>query len=338
MASAAYRSGQRLVNESTGEIHHYSQKEQSVDHSMILAPDNAPSWARDRQKLWSAVEEVENRKNSQLAREIVVAIPRELDHSSKIELVSEYAKEQFVSRGMIADVCFHDLQTDNPHAHIMLTTRELDQAKGWAKNKNRDWNKKELVPEWRQAWAENANRHLKLAGLDETIDHRSYADQGKEQKPTKHLGHQQHALEKRGISTPTGDHNRKVAETNRLIESINSQIRKLQTQAKLLASNALQAVKEALAPRPEAQSVGFSTNRLAALADAVNNLPPRAEPEKPKAADIISRLKKERAEKAATQQEQRNEKQQEQSTNSGGRGRSRRVVKRDKSNDHDMEM
>ena len=117
--SAAYRAAEKIKDSRTEEIHDY-RKKKGVDEKFILAPDSAPSWATNRSKLWNKVEEVERRKDSQVAREIQLDIPVELNRTEQIELVKEYTSDLFVKKGMIADVAFHGLNSHNPHAHIMV--------------------------------------------------------------------------------------------------------------------------------------------------------------------------------------------------------------------------
>ena len=214
-ASAAYRAAEKIKDVRTGEIHDY-RKKKGVDEKFILAPDSAPSWVHDRHKLWNEVERVEHRKNSQLAREIQVAIPVELNRNQQIELVQEFATEQFVSSGMIADVTFHELDSHNPHAHIMLTMREIDKD-GFNKKKNRDWNKKELLEKQREAWSKYANLALEKAGIEEKIDHRTLAEQGINRIPQIHLGSAVTAMMKRGVATYKGDQWLAIAEANKEI-------------------------------------------------------------------------------------------------------------------------
>lgn len=132
------------------------------------------------------MEKIEKAKDSQLAREIEIALPVELDREQQIQLVREYVKVNFVSVGMCADFSIHDKQDGNPHAHIMLTMRPLEQSGEWgAKSKKEylldkdgqriklkngtfksrkvdtvDWNSQEKAEVWRQAWADIANRYL----------------------------------------------------------------------------------------------------------------------------------------------------------------------------------
>ncbi|MCV5801921.1 MobA/MobL family protein, partial [Escherichia coli] len=149
-----------------------------VDDAVILTPANAPSWCGDRSVLWNAVEKAEQRRNSQLAREIELAIPREISREAAREAVLAFVRENFVSRGMIADVAFHHMDRTNPHAHIMLTTRAVGET-GFA-GKVRDWNDRTHAETWRASWADHANRALANAGYQEEIDHRSYERQGLE--------------------------------------------------------------------------------------------------------------------------------------------------------------
>jgi MobA/MobL family len=124
VAAAAYRAGDVLLDKRTGITHDYTRK-QGVCETRILLPEDAPLWMQDRSQLWNEVERCERQCNSQLAREINVAIPKELNHEQKRILVFEYVESEFVSRGMIADVALHDLNSDNPHAHFLLTQRSV---------------------------------------------------------------------------------------------------------------------------------------------------------------------------------------------------------------------
>ncbi|XQY91683.1 MobQ family relaxase [Metabacillus sp. HB246100] len=147
VAAAAYRSGDRLIDQRTGEIKKYVREIQP--ETMILAPSHSPEWVYDRDRLWNEVEAVEKRKDAQLARENNIALPVELLSKHQEELIKNYVQEQFVSKGMIADIAIHLDDPDNPHAHIMLTTRSVSEN-GFGP-KNRDWNNKELLNEWREA-------------------------------------------------------------------------------------------------------------------------------------------------------------------------------------------
>ncbi len=185
VASAAYRSAERLHDQRLDQGFDYRAK-LGVEHVEILAPEGAPAWVIDRQALWNAVEAVERRKDAQLAREIEVALPVELDLTPQIELVRAFAKEAFVAKGMVVDLAIHTDNPENPHAHLLLTTREITAAGFGAKR--RDWNSKEQLLEWRERWAALTNEHLRQAGIEVSIDHRSLADQGIDLLPGRKIG------------------------------------------------------------------------------------------------------------------------------------------------------
>lgn len=174
VAAAAYRSGQALTDGRQGQVHDYTRK-RGVVHSEIVAPDNTPAWMHDREQLWNAVERVERRKDAQLARDLEIALPRELTRDHQIELVRGFVTDQFVHHGMIADFAIHEGTArdggEQPHSHVMLTTRTLT-AEGFGQ-KNRDWNATEQLEGWRRAWETYANAALEREGRAERIDHRS---------------------------------------------------------------------------------------------------------------------------------------------------------------------
>lgn len=177
--AAAYRNAAKITDEKTGEVHDFTRKK-GVYGSMILAPDNTPKdLIESSEKLWNAVEKSENRSNSQVAREFNIALPNELDDDQKVALAKEFCSEHLVKHGMIVEVAFHDFDSNNGHFHAMATTRNVDpdSPTGFSKNKPREWNDKAFLEGLRESWATTANKHLKMAGFDEKIDHRSLADQ-----------------------------------------------------------------------------------------------------------------------------------------------------------------
>jgi hypothetical protein len=222
VASAAYRSGSLMLDERTGLTHDYTRKS-GVAEAVILTPATAPAWCTNRAELWNAVEKAERRKNSQLAREIELAIPHELPQDAARETVLAFVRENFVSQGMIADVAFHHMDKTNPHAHIMLTTRAIGPA-GFS-GKVRDWNDRTHAETWRASWADHANRALANAGYQEEIDHRSYERQGLEKTPGIHLGKSACAMETRGIETERGEQNRLINRLNLEIQISRTELR-----------------------------------------------------------------------------------------------------------------
>ena len=177
-AASAYRTAEVIKDHRTGEVHDYTRKS-GVLHTEIIAPDHAPAWVHDRSALWNAVEDAERRKDAQVAREVRVALPSELTTEQNADLVRAFVREQFVARGMIADVALHapgrEGDQRNHHAHIMLTTRAVGPEGFGAKN--RDWNAKELLVDWRGSWAEHVNDTLERCDIHERVDHRTLVAQ-----------------------------------------------------------------------------------------------------------------------------------------------------------------
>ena len=252
VAAAAYRSGEKLVNEWDGMTHDFTRKG-GIVHKEIMLPTHAPPEFSDRATLWNSVEQIEKSSDAQLAREIEVALPVELSRAEQLALVRAFVKDNFVDAGMCADFALHDKGDGNPHAHIMLTIRPLkpdgrwgpkcrkvydldsngdcipDGKGGWKNHREdtTDWNKRENAEKWRAAWAAYANRALEAAGRPERIDHRSYKRQGIEQIPTVHMGVAASQMERRGIQTEKGDINRQIAADNKLLKEIKARITRI---------------------------------------------------------------------------------------------------------------
>jgi Ti-type conjugative transfer relaxase TraA len=185
VASAAYRSAQRLYDERLGRTHSYVAKE-GVVYRDVLIPEGAPAWSRDRGTLWNAVEASETRRDAQVAREVRVALPVELSVDGQIALIRTFAREQFTCRGMVADVAIHHDNPANPHAHIGLTLRPLTES-GFGP-KARAWNSRTVLMDWRAGWEHACNRALARAGHEARVDHRSHADRGLRLEPTCKVG------------------------------------------------------------------------------------------------------------------------------------------------------
>ena len=252
VAAAAYRSGEKLTNEWDGLTHDYTKKG-GVVHSEILLPAHAPPAFSDRSTLWNSVELSEKSNNAQLAREVEIALPVELSREEQTRLVREYCSSQFVSKGMIADFNLHDTGGGNPHAHILLTMRPLDEKGTWLPKSKKeyvldengerirlpsgryktrkvdlvDWNNRENAEVWRRAWADLTNEFLERNDCPERIDHRSYERQGIEQIPTVHVGVSATQMEKKGIVTERGELNRNITAANRILREIRRLVRGL---------------------------------------------------------------------------------------------------------------
>src|SRR4029450_10387151 len=153
-------------------------------HAEILAAETAPAWVQDRAALWNAVETAETRRNAQLARELVLTLPRELTPEQRLEAVRSFVSAELVSRGMVADLAIHSGRTardgaEQPHAHVMLTLRAIS-PEGLAGNKVRAWNEVAALERWREQWGACLNQALEHAELSARVDHRSLEAQRQE--------------------------------------------------------------------------------------------------------------------------------------------------------------
>lgn len=215
VAAAAYRAGERLHDERLDRAHDFTNKP-GVVHSEILLPENAPEQFADREKLWNAVEASELRKDAQLAREVEFAIPREMTQAQGIELARDFVGQEFVDRGMIADLNVHwDIGADGlakPHAHVMLTMREVG-GDGFG-TKVRDWNRTELVEQWRERWGDHVNQRLAELDIDARIDHRSLEAQGIALEPQDKIGPAASRMGDRGLEVERIEDHRAVAQRN----------------------------------------------------------------------------------------------------------------------------
>ena len=254
IASAAYRSGEKLRSEYYGEDSDYTRKG-GVICSEILLPPHAPPSFSDRETLWNEVEKAERGKKAQLAYSFDIALQNEFSMQENIDLARQFLLEQFVGRGMVVDFAIHqpdkeDGGISNPHFHVMCPIRPLDEHGRWGNKQQReylldehgerirdeagnyvfnavpttDWGSPETLEAWRQAWAELCNAKFAEQGLDCRIDHRSFERQGVEQIPTQHEGSTVRAMEAKGIRTDKGDLNRWIRKTNAMLREAKQKI------------------------------------------------------------------------------------------------------------------
>ena len=254
IASAAYRSGEKLHSEYYGEDSDYTRKG-GVICSEILLPPHAPLAYTDRETLWNAVEKVERGQKAQLAYSFDIALQNEFSMEENIDLARQFLLDNFVSRGMIVDFAVHspdkeDGGISNPHFHVMCPIRPLDEHGKWGNKQRReylldehgeripdgkgdyvfnavpttDWGSPDTLEHWRQAWADLCNQKFAEKELDCRIDHRSYERQGIDQLPTVHEGVTVRAMEAKGIRTNKGDLNRWIKATNDLIRNLKKKI------------------------------------------------------------------------------------------------------------------
>ena len=252
VAAAAYQSGEKLFCEYDQQVKHYPEK-RGIVHNEILLPANAPPEYADRNTLWNAAEAVEKQWNSQLARRWVLTIPREIPPDQYAALVRDFCRQQFVSKGMCVDFAIHDKGDGNPHAHVMLTMRAMDEHGKWLPKSRKvydldengeriklpsgrwkshkedtvDWNDRKYCEIWRHEWEIIQNRYLEANNRPERVDLRSYERQGLDIIPTVHEGAAVRQMEKRGIQTNIGNLNREIKAANSLMKSIRQLIKNL---------------------------------------------------------------------------------------------------------------
>ena len=254
VAGAAYQSGDRLFSEYDQKYKDYSRK-QGIVYTEIMLPSNAPPEFSNRETLWNAAEEIEKQWNSQLARRLVLALPREVPAEQYPQMVRDYCTEFFVSKGMCCDFAIHDPDPPghNPHCHIMLTMRAIDGQGKWLpksrkvydldengerirlpsgnwkchKESTVDWNEQTYCEQWRQGWQDIQNHYLELAGSPQRVDLRSYERQGLDTAPTVHMGPAVTQMERRGIATNVGNLNRDIKSANNLLRTVRKTIRDL---------------------------------------------------------------------------------------------------------------
>nr|WP_253263443.1 MobQ family relaxase [Enterococcus cecorum] len=265
IAMAAYRSGERLYSELYEKENYYGHRSVKPD-AFILKPDYVPEEFGNREYLWNKMELAETSSNAQLCREVNIALPVELSNEDQKELVTKYVQKMFVSKGMIADVAIHRDDSNNPHVHIMLTMRKVDEngqilnkrkrvplldehgkqvynEKGHRKTvsiKTTDWDKKELLLEARKEWANVTNKLLRERGINEQITDKSHKELGRKELPTIHEGVLSRKLEERGIVTDQVKHNQLVREHNQSVQKLNN----LEEKKELLIDQEQQPTKQ----------------------------------------------------------------------------------------------
>jgi predicted nucleic acid-binding Zn-ribbon protein len=293
VAGAAYQAGEKLFSEYDQKSKDHRRKQPEVVYTEILLPANAPPEYADRATLWNSAEEAEKQWNAQLARRFVLALPREVPLEKCPQMMQEYCEEQFVSKGMCCDFAIHDPDPPghNPHCHIMLTMRAIDENGKWMPKSRKvydldgngeriklpsgrwkshkedtvDWNEQYHAEEWRHGWEIVQNRYLEMSGSPERVDMRSYERQGLDIVPTVHMGAAVCALESKGIETNIGNLNRDIKAANRMMNAVRRTIKNLRS----WIAEILEATKAAFA-ETEADKKNTSPTLTALLSDYLN--------------------------------------------------------------------
>ncbi|WP_225744998.1 MobQ family relaxase [Marinilactibacillus sp. Marseille-P9653] len=242
IASASYRSGEKLYSERYGVTSFY--KREVPPETFILKPNHAPNWTLDREKLWNGVEKQETFPTAQLARSFTLALPREMTNEQQRDLLEDFVQDQLVDRGMVADVAIHREDDNNPHAHILTTVRPFDEHGEWGDKTKKEylldeegkkqktaagnvrsrkvdltgWGNKEIFKEWREEWATIQNKHLEKLGYSDRVTDKSYVEQGIKKIPTIHEGYVARQMEQNGRKSDRVEINRTIKKENYEVE------------------------------------------------------------------------------------------------------------------------
>jgi len=221
--AAAYRAGERILESRTGRTHDYASRHDVVEEEIRLpsefANNSGVDWARDRSRLWSAVDS-NPRRDARLANEVLVILPPELNAAQRTELVRNYSQDLADRYRSAVDFAVHEPRDNadprNHHAHMLMTSREVSPAgmgrrtalNGGDQSRTvrglGSW--REELPWMRERWAHRTNEALRNAGLDAHVDHRSFKSQGLDVEPTATIPRKIYYAERRtGVRTPAGE-------------------------------------------------------------------------------------------------------------------------------------
>ena len=260
IASASYRSGEKLHSDMEGKNYFYARD--VMPETFILVPENAPDWAKNREKLWNEVEAKERFSHSRYAKEFNVALPVELNEDEQKELLKNYVQKTFVDSGMVADVSIHRDHPENPHAHVMLTNRPFNEdgtwgikskkeyildeqgnktytKSGYARNRKiwlTDWDRKGKVEQWRKGWADAVNRTFEQKNMPERISEKTLEEQGIDGLPTQHVGVNRNKKGRQEYNDLAIQNRSDIAKLKNLDEKINNE-KRVQTLQRHLSFN-----------------------------------------------------------------------------------------------------
>ncbi len=263
VGASAYRAGEKITNEYDGLTHDYTNKK-GIEYTEVILPENAPEAFKDRKILWNEVEKIEKSSKAQLSREVEIALPKELSLEENINLLKEYVKENFVDNGMCADIAVHDKKDGNPHAHIMLTMRPIQENGEWGGKSKKEytldkdgkkiydkkkktykcktikatnWDEKETLGKWREDWEIKVNERLSANKIYEKISHLSLEKQGIERIPQIHIGPTAAAIKKNGSCSDRATMNRAIKKENQRIEQIKLEVKECKIEANDVQKN-----------------------------------------------------------------------------------------------------
>jgi hypothetical protein len=276
VAAAAYRAGEKLIDDSTGAVHDYTRRKGVLEAFLVL-PAGAPAWASDRERLWNEANRTEDRANGRFATELELALPHELDAVQRRRLAETFARQLVDRYGVAVDVALHvpgfGRDHRNHHAHLLVSQRQLGPAGfGEVAHKHTVWKKikgqyREVevagiaalttdVAQLRLQWANAVNAAYREAGLDLRTDHRSHRDRGLEIEPTEHLGPAAAGMERRGERSERGDLNREIQARNAERERLNGEARQVTAEIIDLAAERAKRTRPEAIPTDQAAGQG----------------------------------------------------------------------------------
>ena len=265
-ATLSYISGEKVREDRTGELYQYGRSERVLAVETIL-PENAPAEYREPARLFNSIENYEKADNARTAKKIMVALPREFDQDTQRKVLQEYIRQNITAQGYACTYVIHtDKDNSNPHAHILIANRQINEKGEWStksrkeyvldekgeripvidpktgeqklgKRNERIWkrvsvqvnplDKKETLEQLRESWAVECNKYL---APDLQIDHRSYAEQGREEEPTIHEGYASRKIEEQGGISERCEVNRQIQERNRLLQQLRAALENVRQQ------------------------------------------------------------------------------------------------------------
>lgn len=275
VAAAAYRSADRLHDERADKSHDYRRRSRGVAHAEIITPPDAPSWARQRDRLWNEAEKAENRRNSVTAREILLSLPHELDDQKRIELTRGFASRLVERYGVAVDIAIHrpDRRGDerNHHAHVMMTTRRLSADGFTEKTRELDDVVKRGPAEIeaiRLQWENEQNQMLERSGRQERVSRLSNQARGLDREPEPKIGPAANAMLRRGEETRIGEQVQEVRKRNSMRENMARQrFQKLSENADKAASTSFEVRPTDIANRQMGRFEQANDNQQDKLAE-----------------------------------------------------------------------
>ena len=222
VAASAYRARIQLVDERTGDVHNYKHGKNDVLFEGVFTPDYAPSWMRDRHQLWNAVEKYEKRKDSQVAKDLIVSLSASLTTEQNTRVLKDFIRDNFTRKGFIVDVAMHkpDRRGDqrNIHAHMQISIRSLNKDGSWSGKEQfvKGQPPKNDLMDLKARFTKRLNEELAKHGIDERWEYTSLEAQGIKRAPEQHLGKDAANLERDTAQSDRADNLRLVREAHRL--------------------------------------------------------------------------------------------------------------------------